>query len=72
MTYIYNYTHLNCCICLYHLPVVVIGFERTAVTALEQQDSVELCASIQEGTLGRNVDVAFSTQPGTATGIPSH
>jgi hypothetical protein len=46
---------------------VVIGFEQTTVTVFEQQDSVELCASIMENTLARTVDVTLSTQPGTAT-----
>ena len=50
---------------------VVIGFEQTTVTVFEQQDSAELCASIMENTLARTVDVALSTQPGTATGEPT-
>ena len=50
---------------------MVIGFEPTAVTVFEQQDSAELCASIIEGSLAREVDVILSTQPGTATGEPA-
>ena len=46
----------------------MIGFEQTAVTVFETVGSVELCAAILDGTLGRDVDVTLSTQPGTATG----
>ena len=46
----------------------MIGFERTAVSVFEDDMTVELCAVIIRGTLGRSVDVTLSTQPDTATG----
>ena len=53
-------------VCIY--AGVVIGFEQTMVAIHESDGVVELCAVIRDGSLGRSVDVTFSTQPGTAQG----
>ena len=46
---------------------VVIGFEQTAPTVQETDESVELCAILRDGTLEREAIVTFFTSDGTAT-----
>ena len=48
--------------------VVVIGLENPEYSVDEGDGSVEVCAQILMGSLGRDVNVVFSTQPGTASG----
>ena len=50
--------------------VVTIGFDLATYAVLEDTGSVNITASILNGTLGRNVVVTLSTESGgTATGI---
>ena len=47
---------------------IFIGFGRTVYTTTEGTDpSVELCANVTSGSLGRDAIVLFSTSDGTAT-----
>ena len=47
---------------------VVIGLENPEYSVDEGDGPVEVCARILSGSLGRDVNVVFSTQPGTAIG----
>ena len=52
------------------LPAVTIGFEQPVHSATEGSDaSVEVCASVHDGTLQRTVTVTFFTTDGTATSV---
>ena len=49
---------------------MTIGFEQPVYSATEGNDaSVEVCASVQDGTLQRAVTVTFFTTDGTATSV---
>ncbi len=49
-------------------PAVTIGFNQSSYNATEGSDtSVEVCTSVLNGILGRNVTVTFFTTDGTAT-----
>ena len=50
--------------------VITIGFDLATYSVLEDAGSVNVTASILNGTLGRNVAVTLSTESGgTATGM---
>ena len=56
-------------IILFSFAVVTIGFNTVAYSVLEDAGSVNVTASILNGTLARNVVVTLSTESdGTATG----
>ena len=48
--------------------VVTIGFEQTCYLLMEDQGTVEVCASVTSGSLGDEVTVILSTQDGSAEG----
>ncbi len=50
-------------------PEVTIGFRPTDYSAVESQGTVDLIVEVISGTLGRHVEINFSTQSGTAIGI---
>ena len=48
--------------------VVTIGFEQTSYLTMEDQGTVEVCASVVSGNLSDEVTVVFSTQDENADG----
>ena len=49
---------------------VTIGFEQSQYSATERNDvSVEVCASVLDGTLAKDTIITFFTTDGSATSI---
>ena len=46
--------------------MVTIGFKQTSYLAMEDQDTVEVCAIVTSGSLGNEVTVTLGTQDGSA------
>ena len=48
--------------------MVTIGFEQAYYLVMEDQGTVEVCASVTSGSLGAEVTVTLGTQNGSAEG----
>ena len=67
--HVFMHTSVYCQIVFFSSAVVTIGFNTVAYTVLEDAGSVNVTASILNGTLARNVVVTLSTKSdSTATG----